>query len=151
MKKILHATLEMAPGYGVPKFNWSTCRAAEGTCDGEDDLSAYLAKLNLNGRIIVPGADCEFMIYDIPQGTLVVTEEDTGIPREMFWVMDVGGDWFFPDDEYADSIFGSAEFCCLNRRSIERLAQEYEMTVEKLMAMMHEATVTEISKYGIDE
>lgn len=151
MRKILYATLEKAPGYGVPRFNWHTCCEAENSHEWGDNLHGYLSNLDLQDRVIIPGTDCEFTIYDIPWGAFVIVDEEMGAPYELYWVLDVDGEWFFPDDAYAHSIFGGNEFCCLNRQSIAWLAREWAVSVDEIMEMMHEATVTELSKYGIDK
>ncbi len=58
--------------------------------------------------------------------------------------------WFFPDDEYRDSVFGSADATCLSRATIEWLADGWEMSFDELMGQMHEASSDEIAEYGTE-
>jgi hypothetical protein len=151
MKQIMHATLERAPEWFATKFRWSKCRVAAGSCAGDGDLQGYLARLNLYDQIIVSCESCAFAIYDIPQGALAVVDVENEMPYEMYWVVDVEGEWFFPDDEYVADFFGSNDFVCCNRESIASLARGWDVPISEIMEHMHEATFEEISRYGVEE
>lgn len=57
--------------------------------------------------------------------------------------------YYFPNDSYADQIFGDSEPCCLDLDEVARLAREWDMATEELLEQMHEADDREISSYGV--
>lgn len=57
--------------------------------------------------------------------------------------------YYFADDEYIDSIYGSEHPICIDMAELKRLAREWEMTTAELRRQMHEASAEEIAEYGI--
>ena len=51
--------------------------------------------------------------------------------------------YYVADPEYADAIYGNQRPSCLDLAEVERLAKEWDMTTDELLAQMHEATAAE--------
>ena len=146
-----HGELTQSSAWPTVTFMWTTCREVAGCHERDGDLQSFLSERVANGQTVIPGADCTFTIHDIPRGAFVVVDEENGIPHEMYWEVPLNGEWFFPDEEYAESFFGEREVFCWSRKSLERIAPEWGTTVDALMERMHEASVSELLKYGIEE
>lgn len=56
--------------------------------------------------------------------------------------------YYFPDDEHLDKIFGGFDAACFDHAELERLAAEWEMTTDELLAQVHVASEDEIATYG---
>lgn len=58
--------------------------------------------------------------------------------------------YYFPDFDYMNDFFGSAEPVCVDLVEIERLANEWGYDcVEELLNQMHEASGSEVAEYGV--
>lgn len=56
--------------------------------------------------------------------------------------------YYFPDDEYIDSIFGWQDPICLDRAETDRLSHE-DGGWENIWDQVHEASADEIAEYGV--
>ena len=56
--------------------------------------------------------------------------------------------YYFPDPEHSDSIFGSEIPVCIDGAEVIRLASGWDMTADELLDQMHEASDSEIDKFG---
>lgn len=132
-------------------FDWAEACECEYGHEWNGNVAGYVANLDIDGDnyAVVTADECEHSIVNVPaDGALVLVDNSTGYPVEMYWAADVDGEWYFPDDEHVDSVFGSDVAMCLSAEEIERLAGEWEMDVDELMSQMHPATPFEISRYG---
>ena len=57
--------------------------------------------------------------------------------------------YYFPNGEYNDEFFGGSDAVCVDIEEVQRLACEWGMTTDELMARLHEATEDEIAEYGV--
>lgn len=57
--------------------------------------------------------------------------------------------YYFPDSEHAVDFFGPEDPICIDRRELERLAYEWDLTTDEIPEQVHEATDEEIELYGI--
>lgn len=57
--------------------------------------------------------------------------------------------YYIADTEYSDAIYGDQLPTCLDLTEVERLAREWDMTADELLAQMHEATEDDINEFGI--
>jgi hypothetical protein len=58
-------------------------------------------------------------------------------------------EYFFPDPDYIDAIFGAASPCCLDRAEIDRLSREDGPGWADIWSQVHPATAEELEKYGV--
>lgn len=58
-------------------------------------------------------------------------------------------DYFFPDSEYMDVIFGAASPVCMDRAEVERLSHEDGPGWSDIWHQVHQATAAEIEEYGV--
>lgn len=56
--------------------------------------------------------------------------------------------YYIADSEYSDAIYGDQLPTCLDMAEVERLAREWDMTTDELLAQMHEATADDIDEFG---
>lgn len=56
--------------------------------------------------------------------------------------------YYIANNEYADNIYGSDDPICIDRKEVNRLAREWDMTAKELLDQMHEASKEEIETYG---
>ncbi len=56
--------------------------------------------------------------------------------------------FYFPNDEYADMIFGNGEPICFDRTELDSLCAEWG---EEVRDQVHEASLAEIDRYGTYE
>ena len=151
MKKIVYAELTQSSASPMLTLMWAICYEAADCHEWDGDLQSFLSERVANGQTVIPGADCTFTIHDIPRGAFVVVDEENGIPHEMYWEVPLNGEWFFPDEECAESFFGGGDVFCWSREALECVAPEWDTTVEALMERMHESSAAELLKYGIEE
>lgn len=57
--------------------------------------------------------------------------------------------YYFPNDEHSDAFFGGADPVCVDLVEALRLAKEWGLSEMELMSQLHEATASEIEKYGV--
>lgn len=57
--------------------------------------------------------------------------------------------YYFANPEHEGIIYGAESPVCIDLCEVERLACEWDMTTEELLAQMHEATAAEIAEYGV--
>lgn len=55
---------------------------------------------------------------------------------------------YFADAEYIDRIYGTQSPVCVDEAEIARLAAEWDMTTDELMAQFHLASQDELEQYG---
>lgn len=57
--------------------------------------------------------------------------------------------YYFADAEYIDRIYGNESPVCVDEAEIARLASEWDMTTDELMAQFHVASQAEMDEYGV--
>lgn len=57
--------------------------------------------------------------------------------------------YYFPDNEYCDTFFGSSDYVCVDGAELRRLAFGWDMEFEDLLEQVHEAGEAEIAEYGV--
>lgn len=57
-------------------------------------------------------------------------------------------DYFFPDPEYIDAIFGAETPTCLDRAEVDHLAKEDGPGWPRIWDQVHKATQEELEQYG---
>lgn len=57
--------------------------------------------------------------------------------------------YYFADAEYIDRIYGAESPVCVDEAEIARLASEWDMTTDELMAQFHVASQAEMDEYGV--
>lgn len=55
------------------------------------------------------------------------------------------GEYYFPDDEYVDEVFGAQDPICIDEQELDRLCREWG---EEVRDQVHEATPEELERYG---